>query len=116
MLNIDIDFNEITQNDKKYIHALIMTLKKFKYYNSYLNVMVMGKTYVINNGFDIKVFKDVNSLCKYVLLLCVVDSKDDHNNIINYYNKILSINFGKYDVEDYFGYYLDNNVNKKILR
>ena len=86
-----------------------MTLKKYNYYNSYLFIMYMDGSYVINNGFDTKTFDDISSLCKYILLLCAVDSKDDHNKIINYYNKILSINFGKYDVEDYFGYYLDEN-------
>ncbi len=114
MLNINIDINSVPKDDVKYIHALIMTLKKFSYYNSYLDVMIMGKNYVINNGFDLKVFNDVNSLCNYVLLLSSVDNNDEYNNIINYYNKILSINFGNYDVNDYFDFYIDD-VNRKSL-
>ena len=104
MLNIDI--SDVNKKDMVYLHALMLTLKHFKYMNSYLSLICDNDSYYVYGFNSYYKFDSVDSACRYVLNLISFDSKVT-GNALEYYNRMLSIQFNDSDALEYMEYYLD---------
>ena len=104
MLNIDID--NIKKKDMVYIHALMLTLKHFRYLNSYLSLVCDDDKYYVYGFNNCIPFNDINSACKYVLSLVSFDSKVTES-VVKFYKKMLSVQFNDMEALEYIEYYLD---------
>ncbi len=106
MLNIDID--NIKKNDMVYIHALMLTLKHFRYLNSYLSLVCDDDKYYVYGFNNCISFDDINSACKYVLSLVSFDQKEI-KKVMDFYRKMLAAQFSKIEALEYIEYYLDES-------
>lgn len=106
MLNIDID--NIKKKDMVYIHALMLTLKHFRYLNSYLSLVCDDDKYYVYGFNNCIPFDDINSACQYVLSLVSFDSNET-KKVMDFYGKMLSAQFNDMEALEYIEYYLDES-------
>ena len=115
MLNLEFDVNDIPSMDASYLFALIVTLKKFKLYNSYISIMYFDSKYYLFNNLSKKTYKNVETLCEDVVKLFAQDDNYLYDQLLSSIICISKANFNGYDLRDYYTFYLDE-YNASLLR